>query len=144
VGSLGLNVLGQLVRAAGLEAVGGDRRRVDQPCRAGLDRCLEHVARPAQVHLARLVVRAEDDEGQVNDHVGTRHELVDRVAVQHVALRVLDLAPTPLGRIEGPAGHTAHRLHLRAAVERAQQRTADVSGGAGDGDDHIRNLRAAA
>ncbi len=75
-----------------MEAVGGDGGRVDDPLRLRRDRGVEDVATALEVDLTGLLGVADQDEGEVHDHVGALYQRVDRIAVEHVALLVGDLA----------------------------------------------------
>ena len=88
-------------RHAAVEAVGGDRGRVDQPPGARGGGRLEDVARAGQVDLAALAAAGDDHEGEVDDDVGVLDQVVDRLAVEHVAAPVLGLLPTLPGRSKG-------------------------------------------
>ena len=100
-----------------MKAVGGHRRGVDEPLRAGGRGGLEDVARAGQVDLAALAAAGDDREGEVDDDVGALDQLVDRLAVEHVAAPVLGLLPAVAGQVEGPPRHADHPLHLRHALE---------------------------
>jgi hypothetical protein len=118
-----------------MEAVGGDRRRVDEPpgARRG-GRRREHRPRALQVDAPGLLEPAHDDERQVDDDVGLGDERVDGPRVEHVALPVLGLAQPERAGIERPARHPEHAADSARAVAGAQERAADVAGRAGDGD----------
>jgi len=82
----------------------------------------------------RLLDVPHDQKRQVDDHIGTGDERVHRGAVEHVALAVLGLAQALGGRIERSAGHGDDRSDFPAALQRAQERSADVAGWSRDGD----------
>ena len=65
-------------RSRCVEAVGGDRRGVDEPPGAGGRGRLEDVARALEVDPVGLLVVAEDDEREVDDHVGVGDQALDR------------------------------------------------------------------
>jgi hypothetical protein len=124
VAAAGRHVLGQRLRVVAVEAVGGDRRGVDEPLHAA--RGLEDVARALEVDRAGLLAAADDDEGEVHEHVGAIGEVFDGVLVEHVALPVLRLGHPERAGIERPPRHPEHALDRRVAIELAQQRPADV------------------
>ena len=114
-----------------VKAVRRDRRRVDEPPSLGVDRRLEDVARALEVDPPGLVAVAEDDEREMDDDVGAGDQVVDRSAVQNVALHVLGPLPAVALGVERPARHADDPAHLRPALELADRRPPDVAGRAG-------------
>src|SRR6202011_5218081 len=96
-------------------------------------RGLEHVARTHEIHPARLLVVAEDDERQVDHHVRALHEAVDRFTVEDVTAHVARLVPVMRLRIESPPRHAADLTHLWSSLESSDERHADLPGRARDG-----------
>jgi hypothetical protein len=99
-----------------------------------LARRAEHVARAGHVDAAGLLAAAHDDEGEVDEHVGVAGERVDGLGVEHVALAVLELRQVT--GVERPPRHAEHARDLAVALQRAQERAAELARRAGDGDDH--------
>jgi hypothetical protein len=90
-------------RVVAVEAVGRDRRRVDEAARPGVGGRAERVERALDVDRPRgLAVAADDEEGQVHHDVGAAEGLTQRVDVADVAAAVLHLRPAVLVRVEGP------------------------------------------
>src|SRR4029077_19957136 len=58
---------------------------------------------------------------------------IDRVAVENVTAPVFDLLPAVRSDVKGPARHADHPLHLGHALERGEERLADLARGPGDG-----------
>jgi hypothetical protein len=79
-------------------------------------------------------VAAEDDEGEVHDDIGSRHQLVDGRAVEDVPLDVGGAAPAEVRRLERPARHSPDLADVLRALERPDEGLADLAGGAGHGD----------
>ncbi len=113
-------VLGEEFRDVVVKAVGGDRGRVDEALRLGRDSSLEDVARPCEVDLPALASSGHDDERQVDDDIGAGYQGIDRVAVENVALAVLDLPPALRGGSNGlramPRMRLTRSLRSRAAT----------------------------
>jgi hypothetical protein len=89
-------------------AVGGDSGGVDQAANTGVDRGREHVPRAVHIDVVAVGRRLDDDEREVNDDVGSRHERVDRAPVEDVAPAVGDLVPPVCLGIEWPPCHRQH------------------------------------
>ena len=83
---------------------------------------------PVEVDRARLLAAAHDDEGEVHEHVGLGGERVDGLAVEHVALAVLGLAQARASAgSNGAPRHPEHAADVAAAIQRAQERAADLA-----------------
>ena len=134
LGPARLDVLGQRLGVVGMEAVGGDRRGVDEPRRRRRRAPPRRRCATREVDLARLLVVSEDDEGEVDDDVGALDQGVHRLAVEHVALAVLGPLPAEVGGVEGAARHADDAPDLGRLLERAHGGAADVTGRAGDRD----------
>ncbi len=137
------HVLGQRHGVVGVIAIRRHRRRIDQPARTlRCDRRLEDVARAGQVDAPAVLTRTHDQVSEMDDHVGSGHQRVDRVAIQDVALVVLGLRPAVLGRIERTARHPDDLLDFRVPLHRVDRRDADLAGRSGhcDGQRHWRLL----
>ncbi len=117
-----------------MKAVGGHRRGVDEPADARGDRGLEHVARALEVDALGLLAPAHDDEREVHDDVRAVEQRRQRVAIEHVTPAVLGLLQSLRGGIEIAPRHRDDASDLAAAVERAEQRAADITGRARDRD----------
>jgi predicted thioesterase len=69
----------------------------------------------------------------VDHHVGVGNQLVDRVAIQHVAPLIPGLRP-PVGcRLEGASRHPNDSAHHGFSFERGDGRNSDFAGRAGHG-----------
>ena len=127
-------VLLEQIRHAATEAVGGDRGGVDEPLRASGGGRLEDVARAGQVDLAAGAVPGDNREGEVDDDVSVVDQLVDGLAIEHVATPVLGLLPAVSGEVEGAPRHADHTLDLGYSLEGGYERPADLPGRPGDCD----------
>jgi len=116
-----------------VEAVGGDRRGVDQALHARPSRGSEDLLGTLQVHATTLLWAAHDDEGQMHHHIGLGHQVVHGLLVEHVALAVGHLAPPAFGGVEGSPGHAQDVGDLARAIQGADHRAAELAGGPGHG-----------
>ena len=97
-------VLGHADRVVAVEAVGGDRRRVDEPADTGGGRCPEDVAGALDVDGPRdLGTAADDHERQVHDDVRFGEGLLEAVRIADVTLVVGHLRPAVLVGVERTA-----------------------------------------
>ncbi len=70
----------------------------------------------------------------MDDDVDVGDQRVDGVAVKDVALPVLGLGPSLVGRVKRPAGHSDDPVYVGVSVESAHRRYADVARGPRDCD----------
>ena len=134
------DVLGERLRVVLVEAVGGDGARVHESLRLRRDCRLEDVARALEVDLPALAGARDDDEREVHDDVGLGAQRFDGGAVEHVALPVLGLVPLVLLGVERTARHPEDARDVLLALERADERLADLACRTrnGDGEAHVR------
>jgi hypothetical protein len=122
-------------RVVAVEAVGRDRRRVDEAARPGVGGRAERVERALDVDRPRgLAVAADDEEGQVHHDVGAAEGLTQRVDVADVAAAVLHLRPAVLVRVERPPGDADDAPDAVVALQQRHEAEAEGAGRAGDGD----------
>ena len=129
--------LGDALGVVAVEAVGGDRRGVDEALRAGRGCGPERVERPFDVDRADRLARtgaAGDHEREVHDDVGVAEGFFERVRLPDVALAVLHLRPAVLGGIEGPACDADDAADPVVGLQERHQPVAEGPGRAGDGD----------
>jgi hypothetical protein len=76
---------------------------------------------------------ADDEEGEVDNDVGTAHELLDGHPVKNVTAQVLGFGQPELAGVERPSPHGHHRAHALGSLEGPEKRAADVARRPGDG-----------
>jgi hypothetical protein len=117
-----------------VEAVGGDGRGVDEAA------CARGGGRPERVqravHVDRpggLTAAADDQEGEVDHHVGALERVDQGVLVTDVAAPVVQLGPAVLGRVERSSGDADNAGHPVVGLEQWHQAEPERPGRAGDG-----------
>ena len=91
--------------------------------------------------LSVSLTPADDDECEVDNDVGALEQSPQRVAVEHVTAAILGLLQPQDGGVEVAPRHRDDPSDLAAAVQRAEQRAADITGRARDRDSQTIRCR---
>src|SRR3954451_15843722 len=135
-------VLGHPYRVVRMEAVGRDRRRIDEPLDAGCGSRAEDVEGALDVDGAGgLLVAADDQEGEVYDDVGAGEGLLQHRLVTDVAAAVLHLRPAMLARVERPAGDAHDLADAVVVLQKRHQPEAEGAGRPGHGNGEVSSFR---
>jgi hypothetical protein len=126
VAAAGRDRLGERLRVARVEAVGGNRGGVDETAHAGRGRRFEGVARALEIDAAGRLATAEDREGEMDGDVDAVEQRRQRAAVEDVATPVGDLLPALGRRIERPPRHPPHLPHFLPSLQLGEQGQSDL------------------
>jgi hypothetical protein len=124
-------VLGHGDGVVGMEAVGGDRRGVDEAPRANRRGGADGVQGALDVDGADggTGSRACDQEREVDDHIGTLERLLEAGGIADVAPPVLHLGPAVVGGVERAPGDPNHVSDPWVGLEHREETEAERAGG---------------
>src|SRR3954451_5099059 len=135
-------VLGHPYRVVRMEAVGRDRRRIDEPLDAGCGSRAEDVEGALDVDGAGgLLVAADDEEGEVYDDVRAGEGLLQYGLVAYVAAAVLHLGPAVLARVERTTSDADDLADALVVLKQRHETEAERAGRTGHGDGELRSCR---